>query len=40
MLLTPTLTQGGYITTKEAATLSDSNTTELLQQKEQWWLLH
>ena len=43
MLLTPTVTQGGYITknrTMAAATLSDSDTTELLQQKEQQQLLH
>ena len=42
MLLTPTVTRGGYITTNRTmvvATLSDSDTTELLQQKEQWQLL-
>ena len=36
MLLTPTPTQGGYITTNRiaaVATLSDSDTKELLQQK-------
>ena len=36
MLLAPTVTQGGYITanrTTAVATLSDSDTTELLQQK-------
>ena len=36
MLLTPTVTHGGYITTNRMmaiATLSDSDTTELLQQK-------
>ena len=36
MLLTPTVTQGGYITrnrTTAVATLSDSDTKELLQQK-------
>ena len=36
-LLTSTVTQGGYITTKKrtmaVATLSNSDTTELLQQK-------
>ena len=36
MLLTSTVTRGGYITTKRTtavATLSNSDTTELLQQK-------
>ena len=36
MLLTPTVIQGGYITTNRTAavaTLSDSDTKELLQQK-------
>ena len=36
MLLTSTVTQGGYITTNRTtavATLSNSDTTELLQQK-------
>ena len=36
MLLIPTVTQGGYTTTNriaEFATLSDSDTKELLQQK-------
>ena len=37
MLLIPTVTQGGYIKTSRTtavATLSDSDTTELLRQKE------
>ena len=43
MLLTPTMIQGGYITTNRttvAATLSNSDAIELLQQKEQRRLLH
>ena len=43
MLRAPTVTQVGYITTNRttaAVTLSNSDTTELLQQKEQWRLLH
>ena len=42
MLLTSTVTQGGYITTNRIAaiaTLSDSDTKELLQRKEQGQLL-